>query len=79
MQDQVGRESGYRHFGDALVQIGRKEGVRALYAGFQVNTLRILPQCAITFLCYEYIKNGIDAYDAARREFRYATHEPSLA
>ncbi|OQR91197.1 hypothetical protein THRCLA_09075 [Thraustotheca clavata] len=56
MQDQVGRQSKYKHFIDAMVQIAKKEGISSLYAGFQVNTLRILPQCAITFYCYEHVK-----------------------
>ncbi|KDO24416.1 hypothetical protein SPRG_09806 [Saprolegnia parasitica CBS 223.65] len=64
MQDTVGRHSEYKHFLDAMAKIARKEGVGALYAGFQVNTLRILPQCAITFFCYEYIKSGLAAADA---------------
>ncbi len=63
MQDQVGRSSQYRHFLDAMVQIGRNEGIPALYAGFQVNTLRTLPQCSITFFCYEYVKAQVQKMD----------------
>ncbi|KAF0701473.1 Aste57867_8049 [Aphanomyces stellatus] len=78
MQDQMGK-SQYKHFVDAMVQIARKEGVGSLYAGFQVNIFRILPQCATTFFVYEHVKASIEDLEVRRSAFRrFTTQKPLL-
>lgn len=39
--------------------IVEKEGFHALYVGFNVNLVRVLPSCITTFLSYEYISRYI--------------------
>ena len=35
--------------------IFREKGILGFYAGFGVNLIRILPNTAIMFTCYEYL------------------------
>ena len=35
--------------------IYKEKGIVGFYAGFNVNLLRILPNNAIMFMCYEYL------------------------
>ncbi|KAG9407765.1 hypothetical protein AC1031_021004 [Aphanomyces cochlioides] len=77
MQDQMGAST-YKHFGDAMVQIARREGIGALYAGFRVNIFRILPQCATTFYVYELVKSTIEAQEERRLPYRRFTESSML-
>ncbi|KAH9108425.1 hypothetical protein LEN26_012425 [Aphanomyces euteiches] len=77
MQDQMGAST-YKHFGDAMVQIARREGIGALYTGFRVNIFRILPQCATTFYVYELVKSTIEAQEERRLPYRRFTESSML-
>ena len=46
-----------RHMGlyDVTRRIVREEGLRALYAGFRVNMIRLIPSTTSTFVTYEYV------------------------
>jgi hypothetical protein len=35
--------------------IYEQRGLSGFYAGFKINLLRILPNTAIMFMCYEYL------------------------
>ena len=37
----------------------REEGAGALYNGFQVNLVRVVPMCAITFTSYEVMTQAL--------------------
>eukprot|EP00127_Corallochytrium_limacisporum_P005758 Clim_evm137s210 gene=Clim_evmTU137s210 len=51
---EVGTGSGsYKGFFDALYMIGRTEGVHALYGGMPAHLMRVVPNAAIMFTCYE--------------------------
>ena len=38
-----------------VTNIYAEKGIRGFYAGFGVNLVRILPNTAIMFMCYEYL------------------------
>jgi hypothetical protein len=38
-----------------ISNIYNEKGIQGFYAGFRVNLLRILPNTAIMFMCYEYL------------------------
>ena len=40
-------------------RIVREEGAGALYNGFQVNLVRVVPMCAITFTSYEMMSQAL--------------------
>lgn len=42
---------------DALATIWRTEGMRGFYRGWAANTIKVVPQNAIRFVCYETIKS----------------------
>uniref|UniRef100_A0A061SE49 Solute carrier family 25 (Mitochondrial phosphate transporter), member 23/24/25/41 n=1 Tax=Tetraselmis sp. GSL018 TaxID=582737 RepID=A0A061SE49_9CHLO len=49
----------YRGQLDALTTIWRKEGLRGFYNGWAANTLKVLPQNAIRFVTYEFLKKAL--------------------
>ncbi len=38
-----------------MKNIFQEKGIQGFYAGFGVNLIRILPNTAIMFMCYEYL------------------------
>jgi len=56
LQGMAGGEILYKNMLDALIQISRKEGIPALYAGLLPNYLKLIPAAAISFLVYEQLK-----------------------
>ncbi len=36
-----------------------ERGIQGFYAGFRINLMRILPNTAIMFMCYEYLTRVI--------------------
>jgi hypothetical protein len=42
-------------------QIYSQRGLAGFYAGFRINLMRILPNTAIMFMCYEYLTRYITA------------------
>lgn len=46
----------------------RREGLAGFYKGVVPNVLRVMPQSAITFLCYERVMQLLE-WDWARRPF----------
>jgi solute carrier family 25 folate transporter 32 len=39
--------------------VNKKDGIRGFYAGFYVNLIKILPQNAILFVVYEYLRSHL--------------------
>lgn len=50
------KDSGYKSIADALLRIGREEGVKGYYRGWAANCLKVVPQNSIRFVSYELIK-----------------------
>ena len=46
----------YRNQGDAFVTIWKKEGMVGFYRGWVANTIKVVPQNAIRFVTYEFLK-----------------------
>ena len=45
-----------------LIQnIYEQRGIGGFYAGFRINLMRILPNTAIMFMCYEYLTRYISS------------------
>ena len=42
-----------------IKNIYTERGILGFYAGFKVNLIRILPNTAIMFMCYEYLTRVI--------------------
>ena len=42
-----------------IKNIYNERGIQGFYAGFRINLLRILPNTAIMFMCYEYLSRVI--------------------
>lgn len=56
LQGSRGTESSYEGYWDCVRQTYRKEGVRRFYRGLGVNLLRMVPNTAVQFGCYELLK-----------------------
>jgi len=52
-----GKPKHYKHSLDCIVKIIRNEGVGVMYTGMRTNIVRCIPEAAIQFAAYEYIKN----------------------
>ena len=50
------KDSGYKNVADALVRIGKEEGLKGYYRGWAANCLKVVPQNSIRFVSYELIK-----------------------
>jgi hypothetical protein len=59
VQTALGTEAVYRNFADALVKIGRTEGVAGLYRGFGVTLLGSAPAGVLYFTSYEVTKDTL--------------------
>ncbi|KAI9216148.1 mitochondrial carrier domain-containing protein [Blastocladiella britannica] len=55
----------YRSLVQTFNTIVREEGVRALYGGMGVHLLRVVPNSAIMFLCYEGVVHLAQTWDRA--------------
>jgi hypothetical protein len=57
---------------DATRKTLRNDGLRGLWLGFQMNIVRTIPQCVITFTVYEYFSRRLQAafstYDSESSE-----------
>jgi len=51
-----GKPKHYKHSLDCLIQIYRKEGFRSFFTGMRTNVARCIPEAAIQFAAYEYLK-----------------------
>jgi len=54
-----GKPKHYKHSLDCLIQIYKNEGFKAFFIGMRTNVARCIPEAAIQFAAYEYIKNNI--------------------
>lgn len=50
----------YRNTGHALVSIIRNEGIKKLYIGLSINYIKVGPAHAVSFVCYEYLKERMN-------------------
>eukprot|EP00611_Tribonema_gayanum_P007236 TRINITY_DN1657_c0_g1_i1.p1 TRINITY_DN1657_c0_g1~~TRINITY_DN1657_c0_g1_i1.p1 ORF type:complete len:176 (+),score=27.87 TRINITY_DN1657_c0_g1_i1:1668-2195(+) len=57
MQDARGPQMGLRAIATELV---RQEGMRALWTGFGINLVRVVPSCVATFVSYELITRELN-------------------
>eukprot|EP01024_Parvocaulis_polyphysoides_P043292 TRINITY_DN3954_c0_g4_i3.p1 TRINITY_DN3954_c0_g4~~TRINITY_DN3954_c0_g4_i3.p1 ORF type:complete len:326 (+),score=36.02 TRINITY_DN3954_c0_g4_i3:100-1077(+) len=57
-----GNEKIYRGTWQGLVYMGRTEGIIGMFKGNGINCIRIFPNAAIKFLCYEEIERGMVWY-----------------
>lgn len=48
-------ERKYKNMSDCTTKIFRREGLRGFYKGVWVNSLRVAPNSAVTFLVYELV------------------------
>jgi len=56
-----GKPKHYKHSLDCMIQVYRKEGFRAFFYGLNTNIVRCIPEAAIQFAAYEYIKEFLGA------------------
>jgi solute carrier family 25 folate transporter 32 len=63
LQDQRGGGNGsaprYNGIVDCCRQIARNEGIAGFYAGLQLNLVRVVPACIITFTTYELLVDSL--------------------
>lgn len=57
--------SKYRGLVQTAVRIAREEGIAAYYGGMTAHLMRVVPNSAIMFFCYECLVHGYSRFAAA--------------
>lgn len=58
-QDIRGYDKAKVNLLNVIKEVHKKDGFRGFYAGFYVNLIKILPQNALLFVVYEYLRSHI--------------------
>lgn len=58
-----GNEAVYKSTWQGLIHMAKTEGIRGMFKGNGANCVRIIPNSAVKFLCYEHISREISDYN----------------
>ena len=55
----------YNGMWQSLRLVAKEEGTKGLYSGMDVHLLKVVPNSATMFLCYEIVRNWLDQYEVS--------------